>query len=114
MIGFSELNSNLTFRLRYLNFMKTCFRRLSSLLVLFFICSASAYADSPQWVEVRSPHFSVITDAGEKRGREVVFHFEQMRAVFAELMTKANVNIPVPLQIVAFRNRKEFKQVAPL
>jgi len=40
--------------------------------------------------------------------------FEQMRAVFATLMTKGNVNIPVPLQIVAFRNTKEFRQFAPL
>jgi tetratricopeptide (TPR) repeat protein len=40
--------------------------------------------------------------------------FEQMRAVFSTLMTKANVNIPIPLQIVAFRNNKEFKLFAPL
>lgn len=57
---------------------------------------------------------SVITDAGDKRGREVAMRFEQMRAVFGALMTKANVNIPVPLQIVAFRNTKEFRQFAPL
>jgi len=29
-----------------------------------------ALAGDPQWVEIRSPHFSVVTDAGEKRGRE--------------------------------------------
>jgi tetratricopeptide (TPR) repeat protein len=74
----------------------------------------SAYADAPAWVEVRSPHFSVATDAGEKRGREVALRFEQMRAVFGALMVKANVNIPIPLQIVAFRNTKEFRQFAPL
>jgi tetratricopeptide (TPR) repeat protein len=74
----------------------------------------SAYADTPPWVEVRSPHFSVATDAGEKRGREVALRFEQMRAVFGTLMVKANVNIPIPLQIVAFRNTKEMRQFAPL
>src|SRR5438445_9603998 len=73
-----------------------------------------AYASEAQWVEVQSPHFSVITDAGEKRGREVAMRFEQMRAVFGALMTKANVNIPIPLQIVAFRNTKELRQIAPL
>jgi hypothetical protein len=65
-------------------------------------------------VEVRSPNFSVVTDAGEKRGREVAMRFEQMRAVLGALMTKAKVNLPVPLQIVAFRNTKEMRQVAPL
>jgi len=71
-------------------------------------------AAEPQWVEVRSPNFSVVTDAGDKRGREVAMRFEQMRAAFGTLMTKANVNLPVPLQIVAFRSTKEMRQVAPL
>lgn len=67
-----------------------------------------------QWVEIRSPHFSVITDAGEKRGREVAVRFEQMRAVFGALFNQAKVNLPVPLQIVAFHNTKEMRQFAPL
>ncbi len=77
-------------------------------------CSRLSFAGDPQWVEVRSPNFSVITDAGEKRGRDVALHFEQMRSVFGALMTKANVNLSVPLQIVAFRNTKEMRQVAPI
>lgn len=78
------------------------------------LCSHLLVAGDPQWVEVRSPNFTVVTDAGEKKGREVAFHFEQMRAVFGTLMTKANVNLPVPLEIVAFRNTKEMRQVAPM
>jgi Flp pilus assembly protein TadD len=72
------------------------------------------FAGESQWVEVQSPHFSVVTDGGEKRGREVAVRFEQMRAVFGALMLKANVNLAVPLQIVAFRNTKELRQFAPL
>ena len=64
-------------------------------------------------MEVRSPNFSVITDAGEHRGREVALRFEQMRSAFGTF-TKSHVNIPVPLQIIAFRNTKEMRQVAPL
>jgi hypothetical protein len=85
------------------------------LALVFILCGLSpVFAGESQWVEVRSPNFSVVTDAGEKRGREVAMRFEQMRAVFGALMTKANVNLPVPLQIVAFRNTKEMRQVAPL
>jgi tetratricopeptide (TPR) repeat protein len=87
---------------------------LAVLLVAAFCCAPTVFAGEAQWVEVRSPNFSVITDAGEKRGREVAMRFEQMRVVFGTLMTKANVNLPVPLQIVAFRNTKEMRQVAPL
>ncbi|MGA9799580.1 MAG: tetratricopeptide repeat protein [Terriglobales bacterium] len=84
------------------------------LLALALSASAIASASDSQWIEVQSPHFSVVTDAGEKRGRETAMRFEQMRAVFGMLMTKAKVNLPVPLQIVAFRNRKELAQFAPL
>src|SRR5215469_12825406 len=83
-------------------------------LALIFNLIPPAYAEGPQWIEVRSPHFSVITDAGEKRGREAALRFEQMRAVFGTVMTKAKVTLPTPLQIVAFRNTKEMRQFAPL
>jgi tetratricopeptide (TPR) repeat protein len=83
-------------------------------LILPFLSTASVFAGEPQWIEIRSPNFSVITDAGEKRGREVALHFEQMRSVYAALMTKANINLPVPLQIVAFRDTREIRQYAPL
>ena len=73
-----------------------------------------ALAGDPQWVEIRSPHFSVVTDAGEKRGREAAVKFEQLRAVFGAILVKAKVNLPIPLQIVAFRNTKELRQFAPL
>jgi Flp pilus assembly protein TadD len=76
--------------------------------------SNQSFAADPQWVEIRSPNFSVITDAGDKRGRDVALHFEQMRFAFGKLMTKAHVNISVPMQIVAFRNTKEIRQVAPV
>ncbi|MCU1296797.1 MAG: hypothetical protein JWO91_1075 [Acidobacteriaceae bacterium] len=89
------------------------------LFPLFCLCTIlnsvqPASAGEPQWVEIQSPHFSVITDAGDKRGREVAMRFEQMRTVFSTLLPKANVNTPIPLQIVAFRNTKEIRQYAPL
>ncbi|HZZ16387.1 MAG TPA: tetratricopeptide repeat protein [Candidatus Sulfotelmatobacter sp.] len=87
---------------------------LAVVLAFSFLDAPPLFAGEPQWVEVRSPNFSVVTDAGEKRGREVAMRFEQMRAVFGSLMTKVNVSLPVPLQIVAFRNTKEMRQVAPL
>jgi len=90
--------------------MWSCCCLLQTLLALV----VPAAAGEPEWLEVRSPHFSVVTDAGEKRGREAALRFEQMRAVFGALLTKAKVTIPVPLQIVAFRNTKEMRQFVPL
>jgi len=90
------------------------FLRACLALGCVILWSRQSLANDPQWVEIRSPNFSVITDAGSKRGRDVALHFEQMRAVFGTLMTKAHVNLSVPLQIVAFRSSKEMRQVAPI
>src|SRR5258708_23918672 len=80
-----------------------------------FLCSTPATPSSePGWLEIRSAHFTVITDAGDKKGREVALRFEQMRSVFAGLLTKKRLNQSVPLTILAFKNDKSYYQVAPL
>src|SRR5256885_7988141 len=85
------------------------------LTVLVFMGFAlPVFSGEQQWVEIRSPHFSVLTDAGDKRGRDVAVRFEQMRAVFGALMVKAKVGTPIPLQIIAFRNSKELRQFSPI
>lgn len=92
-----------------MRFLKTCFA-----LACVALWSQASFAGDPQWVEIRSPNFSVITDAGAKRGRDVALHFEQMRSVFGTLKPKARLNLPAPLQIVAFRNKKEMRAMAPV
>src|SRR5271157_3133199 len=84
-------------------------------LLLIFLCPvpAAPAAESP-WLEIHSAHFTVITDAGEKKGREVALRFEQMRAVFANLLSKDRLNQPVPLTILAFRNDESYYKAAPL
>ncbi len=71
-------------------------------------------AAEPQWQEFRSAHFTVVTDTGDKKGREIVVRFEQMRAVFEQLLSRKKVKLPVPLTIYAVRDDKRFFQMAPL
>ncbi len=81
------------------------------------ICAAvllAAPACAQEWVAVQSPHFSVVTDGGAKQGREIALRFEQMRSVFGQIFRRTNIHLPVPLQIVAFRNGKEIRPYAPL
>ena len=72
-----------------------------------------ATASAQDWVEVKSPHFSVITDAGEVRGRDIAQRFEEMRASFGVLFGRSRVNISAPLTILAFRNTKDFQTFVP-
>jgi tetratricopeptide (TPR) repeat protein len=85
-------------------------RFLATALMAFAFTAARA---DQQWVQVDSPHFSVATDGGEKRAREVAQRFEQMRTAFGAMFQKVSVNT-APLQIIAFRNGKELRQFAPL
>jgi tetratricopeptide (TPR) repeat protein len=84
-------------------------------MLLGILLSTSARAAEPSpWLEIHSAHYTVITDAGEKKGREVAIRFEQMRAVFASLLMKDRLNEPWPLTILAFKNDKTYYQTAPL
>src|SRR5262249_42941613 len=87
-----------------------------TLVLAGFVASSlfTTAAEKSPWLEVHSAHFTVVTDAGEKKGREVAVRFEQMRAVFGSLLTKDRLNLSLPLIIVAFANDKSYYQVAPL
>jgi cytochrome c-type biogenesis protein CcmH/NrfG len=87
---------------------------LFPILVGIFLCTSSPAAEPSPWLEIHSTHFTVITDAGEKKGREVALRFEQMRAVFASLLMKDRLNEPLPLTILAFKSDKLYYQTAPL
>lgn len=90
-------------------------RRLCScflLLTCAILLRQSARADN--WTQVRSSHFVVNTDAGGDRGRQVALRFEQMRAVFGQLILRSEVSSPVPLTIIAFRNSDEMQAHVPV
>jgi len=69
--------------------------------------------DEPKWIEVHTAHFSVLTDAGDKRGREVALRMEQMRAVFGQLLLKDKLKMPVPITVIALKSDKQYGMVAP-
>jgi tetratricopeptide (TPR) repeat protein len=89
-------------------------------LALFLGLSSSSFSsfaateEKSPWLEIHSTHFTVITDAGEKKGKEVALRFEQMRAVFAILLMKDRLNDSEPLTILAFKNDRDYYQSAPL
>jgi tetratricopeptide (TPR) repeat protein len=98
----------------------TFLRRTLFGFLLCLSCStlfaASKHPDEkePHWIRVSSDHFSVLTDADMKKGREVVVRMEQMRAVFGQLLLKNKLKMPEPLEIIALRSDKEFAQIAPI
>src|SRR5437868_3147377 len=91
--------------------MARCFK---SFLLLLAISGSNGLLHAQNWVEVKSPNFTIVTDAGDKRGREVALRFEQMRHIFGSLVLREKMNTAVPLAIIAFRDNKGLRQVSPL
>ena len=86
-------------------------RRIALLLLL--VSTRAGARDAPAWVEVRSPHFSVVTDAGEREGRRLADQFERMRWVFQTLFPKANVDPIAPIVVIAVKNQKGMQALEP-
>lgn len=65
-----------------------------------------------KWVEVSSPHFKVVTDAGQYEGQQLAEHFEKMRETFTALLRTHPADVG-PMLVLAVRNRKEFREIEP-
>jgi tetratricopeptide (TPR) repeat protein len=90
-----------------------------TLVAFFLLCATICAADQKPavkegWLEIHSPHFWIITDAGEKRGREVALRLEQMRTVFGDLLLRSKVTINTPLQVLALKSDKDYERISPL
>ena len=88
-------------------------RRFFCLLILAGAFCRPASAATEQWTEIRSAHFTVITDANEKQGRHIADQFERMRWVFQTLYPKANVDPAEPIVVIAAKNQKVFQTMEP-
>jgi hypothetical protein len=63
----------------------TAARRGAGAILAVLLPSAAAAGDR-DWIEIRSRHFTVVSDAGEKTARETALELERMRAVFKALL----------------------------
>jgi len=83
---------------------------LSGILLGFWPASASA---KESWVEVRSPNFTVLSNAGEKEARRVADQFEQFREVFHATLPQFRVDLGKPLFIFAVKDEDSLKLLLP-
>ena len=84
------------------------------LLALSFPSAAFGRGSEPKWIRVNSAHFSVLTDAGEKKGREASLRLEQMRDIFSQLFLKNKLQLSEPLDVIGLQSDEEYIKLAPL
>jgi TonB family protein len=84
-------------------------KRIFLLLTVFAALVASARDKPENWLEVRSPHFIVLSDSSEKRARQVTDQFERMRAVFQGRFPRASIDTGAPIVVLAIKDEKGFR-----
>lgn len=77
------------------------------------LCSVPSLGKEEGWVEVRSPHFEVISNGSAKDARQVALGFEQMRTIFG-LVSKLRVDSGAQTIVVAPRDENTMKQLLPM
>jgi Tfp pilus assembly protein PilF len=77
------------------------------------VLAPAALGSRDAWIEVQSPNFVVISNAGEKEARKVADQFEQFREVFHSTFPKLRVDLGKPLIIFAVKNEDSLKLLLP-
>ncbi len=88
-------------------------RRILLFALLLAAWPTFAKEASDSWVEVRSPHFLVLTNASEKQARHVAGQFERMREVFRAAFPKTVVDPASPITVIALKNKQDFQSLEP-
>jgi tetratricopeptide (TPR) repeat protein len=84
------------------------------LLAILFLPLLSPARDKPEnWVEVRSPHFTIVSNSNEKQARRVADQFERMRSVFHALFPKVRIDGGNPIIVLAIKDEKDFRELEP-
>ena len=76
------------------------------------LAGVRAAAAADEWVMARSPNFVVVSDAGEKRARQVARQFEVLRELFQSVLG-ARVDPPRPLVVLAVKDEAGLRRLLP-
>jgi len=88
--------------------------RAARLALTCSLLSAVALPAAPAdpWLRIQSANFELFTTAGERAGRDLARHFEQVRGFFLQVFGVKSTG-GKPVRIVAFHSEKEFYPYRP-
>jgi tetratricopeptide (TPR) repeat protein len=81
------------------------------LIVVLSLGRSARAADT--WIEVRSEHFVVIADVGERKARNVAWQFEQVRSAIRQGFPWAQVDLNRPMIVIAVKDEDDMRKIAP-
>jgi tetratricopeptide (TPR) repeat protein len=92
---------------------KTCSRHAAIILFTVAFLGWSKASASDSWIQVTSPHFTVVSNAGEKQARRIANQFEEIRSVFHFILPALRVDSGRPLTVIAVKNEDSMKAFLP-
>jgi Tfp pilus assembly protein PilF len=84
-----------------------------SILTAIVIPEPLAGARHEAWVEVRSPNFVIVSDAGEKQARKFAIQFEQIREVFRQSLAVASAHPSPVITVLAAKDETTMRELLP-
>lgn len=89
--------------------------RCAKLFILLFLTlalSGTAHG-AEKWLEVRTPHFTVLSNGGEKSARRVAQQFELIRAAFQTVLTNAKSDPAEPILVYVLNSAGSLRELLP-
>jgi tetratricopeptide (TPR) repeat protein len=94
--------------------LSTWLRTLSfAFLAALFSAGVSLADRHENWIAVKSPHFTIYSNAGEHGGRKVAAQFEQIRAMFEQNFPKLRVDFGKPTIVYVLKDENSLKLLMP-
>ena len=84
-----------------------------ALLACFVLAVPASSAESQPWLEVRSPHFVVVSNADERDARRVALEFEQIRTIYQSALPTASADPRRPVVIVVVKDEDGLRALLP-
>ena len=66
-----------------------------------------------QWIEVKSKHFTAISNAGDRSTRNLLWQLEQMRGAMIALWSWARADLNKPLTVIVVKDENSMRALAP-
>jgi hypothetical protein len=91
-------------------------RSARALAVVTLALAALAALPSPasaQWIEVKSTNFTVVSNAGDRGTRKIVWQLEQMRSAMKAIWTWVKPDLNRPLTVILVKDESSMRQIAP-
>ena len=89
-------------------------RALGIACLMFVALAAAIQAEHREnWIEIKSPHYTIYSNAGEHDGRRVAAQFEEIRALFEQSFPKLRVDFGKPTIVYVLKDENSLKLLMP-